>query len=177
MKYQSESQLILNGKNIYRSKNGQAIYYVSKEKTGYKIPVESEGLFQTLLIRHYVSVIVGLLTYFTLIPNIIISILIPLIIFILMEWKFRHFLKGCGKILNYKPHQRESIKEKEAPKSSIGRIFFFFLIGFLLIVNAFLSEEIRNIPFTFFGSFLAASFSLYLSWLSWKMYKNNENIK
>ena len=66
----------LSGKNIYRDARGRAIYYVPKEKRAYQIKENQEGLFQTLQLRYYLVFVIGLLIYFTIVPNLLISIFV-----------------------------------------------------------------------------------------------------
>lgn len=176
---QDKKKYVLSGKNIYRTKNGQAIYY--KENSGYKIPPNIEGLFQTLLLRYYVCVIIGLLIYFSIIPNLLIAITVPLILLFIMEWKYRKILNSVTKIANCKSAKfnhdnKEEKLDNDSHTQLILKSLFFFIIGILFIVNCFISEDLKSIPLAVFCSYLAAIVSFYFSYrifrILWKKRSN-----
>lgn len=178
---QNQKKYVLSGKHIYRTNSGQAIYYNEKEKAGYKIPSNIEGLFQTLLLRYYVCFIIGLLIYFSILPNLLLSIAIPLILLFIMEWKYRSILKNVTRIANYKPAKlnhdnKEELLDKDSNTQLILKFLFFLIIGILFIVNCFISEDLKTIPLAVFCSYLAAIISLYFSYrifrILWKKRSN-----
>lgn len=167
----------LSGKNIYRDARGRAIYYVPKEKRAYQIKENQEGLFQTLQLRYYLVFVIGLLIYFTIVPNLLISIFVPFILFIFLEYEYRSVLKNSVQIENYnmkKNHTKKydfdekDIEEKNS--SLIVKMIFFIVIGILLIINSFISKDIASSRIAIFGTYLAALISFYFSYRVFKMY-------
>ena len=156
-------------------------YYNQNQKAGYKIPSNIEGLFQTLLLRYYVCFIIGLLIYFSILPNLLLAIAIPLILLFIMEWKYRSILKNVTRIANYKPAKlnhdnKEELLDKDSNTQLILKFLFFLIIGILFIVNRFISEDLKTIPLAVFCSYLAAIVSFYFSYrifrILWKKRSN-----
>ena len=148
-----------------------------KEKRAYQIKENQEGLFQTLQLRYYLVFVIGLLIYFTIVPNLLISIFVPCILFIFLEYEYRSVLKNSVQIENYnmkKNHTKKydfdekDIEEKNS--SLIVKMIFFIVIGILLIINSFISKDIASSRIAIFGTYLAALISFYFSYRVFKMY-------
>lgn len=168
----------LVGKNIYRDKSGCAIYKKPNDEFVYKIHIDQEGLFQTLLIRYYVSLVIGLLFYFTILSNITISVVIGVLFLSLMEYRYRKILNNCVKIekrrflkVDVTKKDINSYYKNETNKSLILKMLFFMIIGILLILNSLISSEIFTSKIAMFSTYLAAIVSFYFSYRIIYIYK------
>ena len=106
-----------------------------------------------------------------------ISIFVPCILFIFLEYEYRSVLKNSVQIENYnmkKNHTKKydfdekDIEEKNS--SLIVKMIFFIVIGILLIINSFISKDIASSRIAIFGTYLAALISFYFSYRVFKMY-------
>ncbi len=157
----------ITGRNIYRDKKGNALYYQKDTKRAYFIKSDKEGLFQTLSLRHYISIVVGLLIYFTIIENIFIAVGATIILYAFLEFQYRKFLSSCIQKENFNIQKNTKKVDQEytdeSNRSLLGKTAFFLIIGILLIVNRFISQDIATNQLAQFASYAAAAVSFYFS--------------
>lgn len=167
---------ILSGRNIYKDKHGNTIYYHSRSNTAYRIKPEKENMFSTYQSRYVLALISFVFFYFLFNLNIYLSLGLALIIALFLEYSYRSFLKKCPQSKGFV--KQEKIKPIDqmidlSKGSLILRICLYLALAILLIVNSFVSSNVagnRPIQVTsYIIAILAAFIAIkYLSLLSRK---------
>lgn len=138
--------ILLDGINIYHDKQGRPVYYNRSQKRGYRISKNQETSFKTYYSRFILTVLVFIFMYILFRLNIWISIAISLVAYIFLEYKFRKLLSNCVIIENYEPHKeiKTAMSTKTPMSGLVLRFILYMASGVLLIVNAYVSEGVKN---------------------------------
>ncbi|MDO4466434.1 MAG: hypothetical protein Q4C49_05435 [Bacillota bacterium] len=146
-KKNSTKETILTGPNIYRDKRGNAIYYDKKKNVAYKISPDKEGTFKTLQLRYVLVFIAFIIFYILFKLNLFISIGICLAIGALIEYKYRTFLRNLPQSVGFTRKDKVKPIDQmiETPINGLLlRMFLYFALAILLVVNTFVSENVNG---------------------------------
>ena len=135
----------IQGHNIFYDKHGRPILYVKRLKRGYRISAELEKQYRILSSRAVIAFIVFIFLYILFTINLWISIPISIAAYIYLEWRYRKMLENCTIIENYEPDPSQ-IKSIDDGKDSemILKGVLYLALGILLVVNAFVTPDIKN---------------------------------
>lgn len=103
---------ILSGRNIYKDKHGNTIYYHSKSNIAYRIKPDKENIFSTYQSRYVLALIAFVFFYFLFNLNIFLSLGLTILIALFLEYQYRSFLKNVRnrKALSNKKKLNQLIK-------------------------------------------------------------------
>ena len=142
----SDDDKKVGGFNVYRDDKGRPIYLNRMNHTGYVLTGKSKP-FRTYSSRFFLGGIAAIFTYMFELP-IPLCIAIGVIVYIVMEFKFRRFLSTLAQIPNFKPAAHSGRIEAESrldTKKIVTKIILFVLLSVLLLVNAFIMEQYEGI--------------------------------
>ncbi len=135
----------LQGHNIFYDKHNRPILYVKRQKRGYRISAELEKQYRVLSSRVIIALIVFIFLYILFNINIFISIPISIAAYIYLEWRYRKMLDNCTIIENYEPDPSQVISIDDGKDSEmILKALLYIILGVLLVVNAFVTPDIKN---------------------------------
>ncbi|MGM9947484.1 hypothetical protein [Floccifex sp.] len=162
----STQNTMISGPNIYQDKVGNTIYFDKRNKMAYKISKEKSKTFQTLQMRFILTLVAFILFYILFEIHILISLAISAVIFIFMEYRFKKFLNTCPKSTNF--DKKDKVKPiDQMIESSIQdlalRFGLYGILGILLIVNTFISNNVKNQNGLIVASYIVAIFALYMA--------------
>lgn len=163
----STKNAIMSGKNIYKDKHGNTIYYHEKSNTVYRIAPSKENMFSTYQSRYVLSAIAFVLFYILFQFNIYFSIGACILIAAFLEYKYRNFLKKCPQSKGFIKQEKIKPIDQMIEIQTGGLVIRAVLYGalaILLIVNTFVSENVNgNIPLEV-TSFVIAIFAAYIAY-------------
>lgn len=127
----------IGGFGVYRDDRGRPVYWNRFNKTAYLLTGKTKP-FRTYSSRFYIGFIAGALTYVFNMP-LIACIAIGLLVYAVMEYKFRSFLKTLPEIKYFDPRNHVNKIEAEAKMDTykiVLKIVLAALMVVLLYVNA-----------------------------------------
>lgn len=136
-KTKKEDNAKISGLHIYIDKNGRTIYYNIFDHTGYIID-GYEKTYRTLSMRYLVGGLAAVLSY-SFDFGWLVACILGVAAWLLMEMRFRKFLKGMPKIEKFKRDKRVTFLEisaKEDPKKLLLKVGLWFVFGVCLVINA-----------------------------------------
>ncbi|MDD7282151.1 hypothetical protein [Floccifex sp.] len=163
----SFSNTILSGPNMYTDKFGNTIYYDKRNKLAYKIRQDQLNTFKTYQSRFVLCIIAFVLLYILFELNIFLSLGITVVIGIFLEYKFRSFLKQLPKSTNFDKKDRVKPVDQMIEASNQDLLIRFGLyaaLGILLIVNTFISDNVKGKTAIIVFSYLAAAFAIFMAY-------------
>lgn len=125
------------GINIYHDDKNRQVYLNRLDHTGYVIDGQDK-LFRTYSSRFFIGIVAAVMAYMFEIPTLF-SVLIGIVAYFLMEFKFRKFLKTLPQIPNFVPEKRDSTIVAEsnlAMNKIVIKIILFLSLSVLLVINA-----------------------------------------
>lgn len=131
----------IGGFSVYRDDKNRPIYYNRFNHNGYVLSDNSKS-FKTFNSRFMLGFIAIIFGYIFNLP-LWMSIILGIVVYLVMEFKFRKFLNTLPVIPNFQPKKRTSVVDSEAglsTKKIITKIVLYFAISVLLIVNAYSSK-------------------------------------
>lgn len=136
-----DQQLKVGGINVYEDEKGRTIYYNRFDHNGYVL-TDYEKAYRPFALRFFLGVFAGVLAYMFELP-ILYSGIIGVAFYIVMEVRFRLFLKKLPQIANFKPKKRQGRLEAEKGEDTSKLILKFFLylaFAVLIFANAILEK-------------------------------------
>ena len=137
---------VLSGMHIYKDNKNRSIYYDVLTKKAYVITnadVKSYSIYaQRFFIALALAVLIMALTYEDHSNLMIFGPLVALVVYGLMEWRFRVFLNTCNQI-PVKLEQwvgREQLSAQEPKSRLITKTVLLIALAVLIIVNAYVSH-------------------------------------
>lgn len=131
----------LEGMNIYLDKKGQKVYLDPITKNGFVIPEAKQRQFKTYSNVGLYAGLSAIFAYVLFELNIIICIVIGLVVFGILEWRFRLFLNNCTMYAKFKPEKKHQPTAYSSPNSIIYiKIVLYFVLSALLIATCFIGE-------------------------------------
>lgn len=131
----------LEGINIYLDKKGQKVYLDPITKNGYVIPEAKQKQFKTYSNVALYAGLSAIFAYVLFELNIIISILIGIVVFGILEWRFRSFLNNCTMYAAFKPEKKHQPTAYDSPNSIIYiKIVLYLVLAGLLVATCFMGE-------------------------------------
>lgn len=131
----------IGGFSVYRDDKNRPIYYNRFNHNGYVLS-DNAKLFKTFNSRFMLGFIATIFGYIFNLP-LWLCVTLGIIVYLVMEFKFRKFLNKLPVIPNFQPKKRTSIVDSEAglsTKKIITKMILYFTISILLIVNAYSSN-------------------------------------
>ncbi len=162
-----QSEVLLSGPNIYRDKHGMAIYYNRRKKIGYKIPKEAEDTYKTLSVRYLLDLIAFIFVYFLFGQNIWISLGLTVAATIFLEYRWRKYIESLTQVTGFVPDERLSNIDQMADTPLNGlvlRFILYFAVAIMLVVNYFVSADIKHNALMTMGTFAVAVGALYFAY-------------
>ena len=140
----AKQNILIEGRNIYYDKHNRPIYYVKRQKRGYRISSELERQYKVLSSRIIIALIMFIFLYLMFKVNIYISIILSILAYIFLEFRFRKLLNNCVIIENFEPHKdsKSNLSTDTPLNGLILRAVLYLLCGVLLIINAHISPDI-----------------------------------
>lgn len=163
----SAKNTMIAGNNIYQDKFGNTIYFDKKNNLAYKISQDKVNTFQTLQMRYILCLIAFILFYILFKLNIWLSIGITIVIGIFLEYRFRKFLKLLPKTTKFEKKDRMKPIDQMIESSIqdlILRFVLYGMLGILLIVNTFISENVKGQNGLVVISYVVAVFAFYMAY-------------
>lgn len=136
----------LRGMHIYRDKRNRAIYYDVIFKKAYVISNADTKSFTIYAQRFFlalaIAIVVISLTYEKNPQFMIAGPLLGLVVYALMEWRFRVFLKTCSSIPVKLDEwvSRDSLNAQESKGRLILKLVLLMVLAILIVVNAYVSH-------------------------------------
>lgn len=143
----------IGGLGVYRDEHGRPVYWNRWNKTAYLLSGKTKN-FRTYSSRVYIGIIAGILTYVFNLP-LPACIVIGVIAFLAMEYKFRSFLKTLPQLKDFNPSNHVSKIESEA-KMDTYKIVLKVILAALMIVLIYLNAKQHQ----FEGFFLYLNYGL-----------------
>lgn len=135
----------LSGRNIYKDKHGQTIYFNKKTRVGYVIPEKDFSKFQILQMRYVLALVVAVLLYSMTQINYWLAGFVLVAVAVGMELTLRFkVLPSYTQYQNFQPEKGEShldLMVKEGRNKLLLRTCLLILLSILLIVNLFTMDE------------------------------------
>lgn len=131
----------LAGFHIYKDDHNRYVYYDVFSHNGYVL--NNTQSYKAYSNRFILGLVAGILIY-TFELGVIISILGGVLIYAVMEFKFRSFLKKQTMLINFQPKKRTPriiVAASDKKNKIILRIVLFFVFAVLIIVLAFMEKE------------------------------------
>lgn len=134
---QTQSNVSVSGMHIYLDERGRSIYYDVFSKCGYVL-TNNENRYRQYSMRFILGLIGFILTLMFNLPYWL-CILVGVLVYAFMEYKFRTFLKSLVKIENFKCDEKakktSTLKQMETNKIII-KFICLILFSILIIFNA-----------------------------------------
>lgn len=138
-----DTDIVLGGFNIYHDHKNRTIYYNRFNKKGYVIRLDDMRLYRVYSARFIIALAAAVLLFtftdtFLAIPAIAIGL--GVIVYAVMEYKFRMLLRGCTMLANFNPKEaygQFQILSIDAMGRLVTKIILFLALGVLLILNAY----------------------------------------
>lgn len=147
-------QTELEGMNIYRDKKDQKVYLDPITKSGYVITPAKEKTFKTQSNVPLYTALVGVFCYALFDFSWWVSLLAMVIVFAILEYRFRKFLGTCTRYANFKPNKLHQPTSYSSPDSIIYlKIVLFGALAILLVVSVVCFDTNKEV---FFGSIAVA---------------------
>ena len=143
----------IGGIGVYHDDKGRPVYWNRFNKTAYVLTGKTKP-FRTYSSRYYVGFIAGALTYVFNLP-LPVCIAIGLVAYIVMEFKFRSFLKTLPELKNFDPRNRVNKIEAEA-KMDTYKIVLKIVLAALMMVLIYINAMQQG----FTGFFLYMNYGL-----------------
>ena len=143
----------IGGFGVYRDDRGRPVYWNRWNKTAYVISGKTKP-FRTYSSRFFLGFIAGALTYVFNLP-IPLCIAIGIAVYVVMEYKFRSFLKTLPEIKNFNPKNNIGKIEAES-KMDTYKIVLKIGLAALMIVLIYLNAKQQG----FTGFFLYMNYGL-----------------
>lgn len=127
----------IGGFGVYRDDKGRPVYWNRFNKSAYLISGKTKP-FRTYSSRFFIGIIAAALTYVFNMP-VPLCIIIGLVVYVVMEYKFRSFLKTLPEIKNFNPRNHVGRVESEAKMDTykiVLKIVLAILMGVLIYLNA-----------------------------------------
>ena len=154
------------GINIFNDDRGRYVYRDPISRTGYVIEGRIKE-FRTFSSRFILGIIAGLLCLLFSLPWYV-CLIAGIITFVLVEFKFRSFLKRLPQIHNFKPAEKTNRIDAEAANERftiILKLVLLLLVAVLIIVNA----HIRKYEsFMLIFNYIISAGALYLAFMELK---------
>ncbi len=160
MKKMNLKQTELEGMNIYTDKKGQKVYLDPITKNGYVITPAKEKTFKTQSNAPLYTALVGVFSYALFDFSWWVTIIAMVVVFALLEYRFRKFLNSCTRLSNFKPNKAHQPTVYSSPDSIIYlKIVMFTALAVLLVVSVVCFETTQAV---FFGSVAVAVACAYI---------------
>ncbi len=154
-------QTELEGMNIYRDKKNQKIYLDPITKNGYVITPAKEKTFKTQSNVPLYTALVGVFCYALFDFSWWVSLLAMVVVFAILEYRFRKFLGSCTRYSNFKPSKVHQPTSYSSPDGIIYlKIALFSALAILLIVSVVISNANKEV---FFGSIAVAVACIFIA--------------
>ncbi len=154
-------QTELEGMNIYRDKKNQKIYLDPITKNGYVITPTKEKTFKTQSNVPLYTALVGVFCYALFDFSWWVSLLAMVVVFAILEYRFRKFLGSCTRYSNFKPSKVHQPTSYSSPDGIIYlKIALFSALAILLIVSVVISNTNKEV---FFGSIAVAVACIFIA--------------
>lgn len=131
----------ISGRNIYKDKHGQTIYFNKRTRVGYVIPEKDFSKFQILQMRYILALVVAVLLYSMTKVNYWLIGIVLVAVAVGMELTLRFkVLPSYTQYQNFQPEKGESqldLMIKEGRNKLLLRTCLLILLSILLIVNLF----------------------------------------
>lgn len=137
---------VLSGMHIYRDKKNRSIYYDVLTKKAYVLTSADAKTYtiyaQRFFIALAIAVLIMALTYENHANLMLFGPLAALVIYGLMEWRFRVFLNTCNQIPVKLDEWvgREQLSAQEPKSRLITKTILLVALAILIIVNAYVSH-------------------------------------
>ena len=135
----------LSGRNIFKDKHGQTIYFNKKTRVGYVIPEKDFSKFQILQMRYVLALVVAVLLYSMTHINYWLTGFVLVAVAVGMELTLRFkVLPSYTQYQNFQPEKGESqfdLMIKEGRNKLLLRTCLLILLSILLIVNLFTMDD------------------------------------
>lgn len=157
----NEQPIKVGGINVFQDEKGRSVYFNRFNKTGYVL-TDHEKAYRPFALRFFLGIFASILAYMFDLP-LLISAIIGVALYIIMEIRFRLFLKDLPQLINFKPVKRQSRLEAEKAedvKKLFLKTFLYAALGGLLLANAILegyADAIlyANVAIAIFGFIMA----------------------
>lgn len=128
----------IGGLNVYHDEKGRPVYLNRFNHVGYVLTDKTKP-FRTYSSRFFIGGIAAIFAYMFELP-LFMCIILGIVAYALMEFKFRKFLQTLPQIPNFKPVNHLGTIQSEATldmKKIVIKIGLFLALAVLLIVNAY----------------------------------------
>lgn len=160
----SNSNDEIAGLNIYKNDKGQTVMYVKRTGTGYLLKPSDRSAYSLYHNRIAIAIAV-----FMILASFVNSWKMPLIVgvilYILLEFRYRKWLQNLSRIENFKPERRHTLAEAVAqsytkPKAILLMVLY-LAFGILLVVYMFMQ---KSSIVMIIGSFVVLAGCLYMAY-------------
>lgn len=160
----------LRGMHIYRDKRNRAIYYDVIFKKAYVISNADTKSFTIYAQRFFIALAIAILvislSYEKYPQYMIAGPLFGIVVYALMEWRFRVFLKTCSSIPVKLDEwvSRDALNAQESKGRLWTKIILLVVLAILIVVNAYIShfDLFLTICCWLFGIGLILASSIYI---------------
>lgn len=137
----NQTDVQIGGMHIYVDEKGRYVYYNVFDKNGYVMD-GYEKQYRTYSSRFILGIVAGLFATLFDLP-VILCIAIGIAGYLIMEFRFRKFLRSVPRITNFKPQKRTGAIARESSQDAwkiLLKAGLFLLLGVLLVVNAYMEK-------------------------------------
>lgn len=130
----------LEGLYIYTDKKNQKIYLDPITKNGYVITPEKQNTFKVYSNTFLFGVLSAIFIYMIFEFSWWICLIIGVVVFAFLQWRFRRFLANCTMYKNYKPDKKNTREIYNSPTSLIIlKTVLYLVLGTLFVVTVALN--------------------------------------
>lgn len=130
----------LEGLNIYTDKKNQKIYLDPITKNGYVITPEKQNTFKVYSNTVLFAILSAIFIYMIFEFSWWICLIVGIVVFAFLQWRFRKFLANCTMYKNYKPEKKNTREIYESSTSLIIiKMALYLILSVLFIVTVVLS--------------------------------------
>ena len=163
----STKNTITSGRNIYKDKHGNTIYYNKKNNIAYRIVPAKENTFSTYQSRYVLVAIAFVLFYILFKLSIYISIALSATVLAFLEYQYRKFLRNCPQSKGFVKQERIKPIDQMIDTSIGGlilRTFLYAALAILLVINTFISTNVKGNTALEVTSYIVAIMAIYMAY-------------
>lgn len=150
------------GINIYKDEKERTIYYDFLTKKAYVISASKEKQFSIINNVYLYSILVFVMEYAVFNLSLPISIVLAVIVFFILEWRLRYFLKNCTYISNFKPKKANRFDDSSLSNGFLAmKATAYMVLGLLLGISVTIYKNDNSLVYG--GSLALAVASVYIS--------------
>lgn len=127
----------VSGINVFEDDKGRPYYVDRFTKTAYLLK-DVENTYKFYSMRFFLGLMIGIIAYSFHLSTVI-CVLLGVVGYVFMEFRFRVFLKRLTQNKNFKPKQKPGRVESEMQtdmQKVVIKLLLFIALGVLLIINA-----------------------------------------